>query len=144
MEPMPAPPTSRPRVLVVDDDDEERGLLRELLTMEGIDVVAEARDGAEAVQLSAELQPDVVLMDLRMPRMNGIEATRFIKAALPLTQVIILTAYEGPLPERSADEIGAYAYLVKGCSTKFVRDVIFKAWLLRSGLVERDTDAENG
>ncbi len=143
MRPATPPPSEppRPRVLLADDDTTERALLHELLELQGISVVGEAGDGAEAVQLAAQLQPDVVLMDLRMPNMTGIEATRFIKAALPLTQVIILTAYEGPLPERSADDVGAYAYLVKGCSTKFVRDVIYKAWLLKSGLDERDVDA---
>ncbi|MGH2556165.1 MAG: response regulator, partial [Actinomycetota bacterium] len=81
--------------------------------------------------------PDVVLMDLRMPAMGGIEATRLIKEALPTTQVIILTVYEGPLPERSAEEVGAYAYLVKGCSPALIRDVIIQARNYKSGLETR-------
>jgi len=123
-----------PRVLIVEDAAAERALLRELLEAEGVSVVAEAGDGAEGVVGALQFQPDVVLMDLRMPGMGGIEATRLIKASLPTTQVIILTVYEGPLPERSAEEVGAYAYLVKGCSPQLVRDVIFQARNYKTGL----------
>ena len=123
-----------PRVLIVEDAAAERALLRELLEAEGVSVVAEAGDGAEGVVGALQFQPEVVLMDLRMPGMGGIEATRLIKASLPTTQVIILTVYEGPLPERSAEEVGAYAYLVKGCSPQLVRDVIFQARNYKTGL----------
>jgi DNA-binding NarL/FixJ family response regulator len=126
-----------PRVLLLEDDTNERAILRELLEAEGIDVVAEASDGVEGVSLAEELRPDVVLSDLRMPVMGGMEATRLIKEALPYTQVIILTVYEGPLPTRSAEDVGAYAYLVKGCSVAFIRDVIMGAWNFKRGLDER-------
>lgn len=126
-----------PRLLLVEDDPAERALLRELLDTEGIRVVGEAADGAEGVRLALELRPDVVLMDLRLPGMGGFEATRAIRASLPFTQVVILTAYEGPLPERSAAEVGAYAYLLKGSSGKLIHDVIVQAWLLKCGLEQR-------
>lgn len=132
------PAETRPRVLLVDDDIRERGLLAELLQDEGLDIVGEAGDGEAGVALAETLAPDVVLMDLRMPVMNGFEATRRIKVALPNTQVIILTAYEGRLPERSAEDVGAYAYLVKGCSPGLVRDVIFQACKLKIGLQAND------
>jgi CheY-like chemotaxis protein len=127
----------RPGVLLVDDEAAERGLLAELLSAEGVSVVGQGSDGLEGVQLARALEPDVVLMDLRMPRLGGFEATRIIKDELPSTQVIILTAYEGPLPERSAEEVGAYAYLVKGCSVDFIRDMIVQAWRYKAGLEER-------
>ena len=127
----------RPGLLLVDDDANERRLLRELLEAEGLAVVGEASDGLEGVELTRALDPDVVLMDLRMPRLGGFEATRIIKDGHPFTQVIILTAYEGPLPERSAEEVGAYAYLVKGCSIEFIRDVILQAWHYKAGLEAR-------
>ena len=131
----------RPSVLLVDDEPKERGLLAELLSTEGVSVVGQGGDGLEGVELARALEPDVVLMDLRMPRLGGFEATRIIKNELPSTPVIILTAYEGPLPERSAEEIGAYAYLVKGCSVEFIRDMIVQAWRYKAGLEERATQA---
>lgn len=133
----PMPRGLRPGLLLVDDDARERGLLAELLKSEDLAIVGEASDGREAVELAQALDPDVVLMDLRMPRLGGFEATRMIKEEHPFTQVIILTAYEGPLPERSAEEAGAYAYLVKGCSVEFIRDVILQAWRYKAGLEAR-------
>ncbi len=132
----------RPGVLLVDDQAGERGLLAELLDSEGVSVVGQGSDGLEGVELARALEPDVILMDLRMPRLGGFEATRIIKDELPSTQVIILTAYEGPLPERSAEEVGAYAYLVKGCSVEFIRDMIVLAWRYKAGLEERAAPAQ--
>ena len=119
--------TPSPDVLVVDDSAEERGKLRRLLQDEGINVVAEGGDGLEAIDLVHQLKPDVVLMDLRMPRMGGIEATRRIRNVHHNTQVLILTVYEDPALNRSAEEVGAYAYLVKGCSIGLIRDMILQA-----------------
>ena len=127
----------RPGVLLVDDEARDRRLLGELLESEGLAIVGEGSDGVQGVELARALAPDVVLMDLRMPRLGGFEATRMIKEEHPFTQVIILTAYEGPLPERSAEEAGAYAYLVKGCSIEFIRDVILQAWRYKAGLEAR-------
>ena len=72
-----------PRVLVVDDVDGSRDLIREILESDGIEVVGEADTGESAVRLAEELRPDVVLMDVRMKGMDGIEATRRIKEVLP-------------------------------------------------------------
>jgi two-component system invasion response regulator UvrY len=127
----------RPRLLLVEDDRQARRLLKELLEAEGIAVVAEAGNGFEAVQLARELEPDVVLMDLRLPGMGGLEASRLIAESLPFTQVIVLTAYDGPLPTRSAQEAGVYAYLVKGCSSQLMRDVIEQAWHFNAGIKTR-------
>ena len=132
----------RPGVLLVDDDATERGLLGELLESEGLAIVGEGSDGLAGVELARALAPDVVLMDLRMPRLGGFEATRIIKKELPFTQVIILTAYEGPLPERSAEEVGAYTYLVKGCSVEFIRDMIVQAWRYKAGIEKRAQQAQ--
>jgi len=126
-----SPPKSegrRPKVVLVDDDEETCVLLRSVLEDEGIEVVGVALDGVEAVDLVDKLLPEVVLMDLRMPRMDGFEATRRIKEKHSWLQVVILTFYDDLLPERSPEEVGAFAYLVKGCSPTLMRDVIFKAW----------------
>jgi CheY-like chemotaxis protein len=136
---------SGPRVLLVEDDQANRRRIREILEGEGIPVVGEASDGALGVRLARDIRPDVVLMDLRMPVMGGLEATREIKQALPLTQVIVLTSYDGPLPERSAEQAGAYAYLVKGCAGSLMRDVIQQAWKYKVGLEsEQLEEAEGG
>jgi CheY-like chemotaxis protein len=123
-----------PRVLVVDDDADNRRILRAALEAQDLLIVGEASDGREAVQVFDSVSPDVVLMDLRMPGMGGLEATRLIKEASPSTQVLVLTSYEGPLPTRSADQVGAYAYLVKGCSAELIRDVVLQAWKYGAGL----------
>ncbi len=125
-------PAEGPRVLLVDDDAGNVALLRETLEAEGLVVVGEATDGPSGVELAGILRPDVVLMDLRMPGMDGFEATRLIRAQYPGTQVVILTAYEELLTD-SAESVGAFAYLVKGCSAPLMRDVIIKAWRRSTG-----------
>jgi DNA-binding NarL/FixJ family response regulator len=100
-------------VLLADDQDLVRSGLRLLLELAGHEVVGEARDGAEAVALTAELVPDVVLMDVRMPGMDGIEATRRIVAAGARSRVLILTTFD--LDEHVFDALaaGASAFLLK-------------------------------
>ena len=116
-----------PRLVLVEDSEPERSLLRTVLEHEGIEIVGEAAGGEQGVAVTLEVRPDVVLMDLRMPEVGGIEATRRIKEALPATQVIILTVYEDSFLRRSTEQVGAYAYLVKGCSPGFMADVIRRA-----------------
>jgi two-component system invasion response regulator UvrY len=117
-----------PRVLLVDDQSRMRTSLRNLLQDEGIVVVGEAADGEEGVATARALSPDVVLMDLRMPRLNGIQATVEIKRLLPTTQVVIFTAYDDPGIQRNAAEVGAHAYLVKGCPPQVILSTVLDAW----------------
>jgi DNA-binding NarL/FixJ family response regulator len=131
-------------VLLVDDDEEARALLKELLETEGIEVVGEAGNGAQGVQLARELKPDVVLMDIRMPGTGGLEAARILSESPPFTQVIILTTYDGPLPTRSAQEARVYAYLVKGCPVSLMRDVIVQAWHYNAGIKQRSSEGRSG
>jgi DNA-binding NarL/FixJ family response regulator len=111
-----------PRVLLVDDHDLFRTGLRNLLEEEGgVQVAGEAADGSEAVRMVRELAPDVVVMDLNMPSMSGVEATRHITALSPLTRVIVLTISEEDADVLDAIVAGACGYLLKDSS---ITDVI--------------------
>ena len=102
------------RVLVVDDQALVRGGFEMILgSRPGIEVVGAAADGQEAVARAARLRPDVVLMDVRMPRLDGIEATRRIVAAAPATRVIILTTYDLDEYVFAALRAGASGFLLK-------------------------------
>ena len=126
---------SLPRLLVADDHDMLREALVDLLGQAGFDVVAEAADGADAVALAKQLKPEVVLMDLRMPVLGGLDATRMIREALPATQVVLLTAFEGPALEQQAEEAGCFAYLVKGGLPGTLRLVLHQAVACRRSLL---------
>ena len=102
------------RVVVADDQTVVReGIVMLLGLLPGVEVVGAAGDGDEAVRLVAELAPDVVLMDLRMPRCDGVEATRRIRAEHPRTQVVVLTTYADDDSLFPALEAGARGYLTK-------------------------------
>jgi DNA-binding NarL/FixJ family response regulator len=103
------------RVVVVDDHPLYRdGLVTAMSAMPGVDVVGEAGDGEQAVEVAAELLPDVVVMDLHMPNVNGIEATRRITSAHPSVAVLVLTMLEGDDSVFAAMRAGARGYLLKG------------------------------
>ncbi|MFJ4224019.1 response regulator [Microbacterium sp. NPDC089695] len=102
------------RVIVADDHPIVRSGIVGLLDLDpGLEVVAEAADGAEAVALATELRPDIVLMDLRMPGVSGIEATALLTAQLPTVRVLVLTTYETDDDILGAIEAGASGYLLK-------------------------------
>jgi DNA-binding NarL/FixJ family response regulator len=101
------------RVLLVDDHAVVRHGLANLLTAAGVEVVGSLEDGAEAEKAVLDLEPDLVLMDLSMPVMDGIEATRAVLAARPGTKVIILTSFAEHARLHAALEAGAVGYLLK-------------------------------
>ena len=121
------PPARRPRVLLADDHARLREALGDLLTETGFEVVGESADGADAVALARVLAPDIVVIDLRMPVLNGLVATRLIRDARPATQVVVLSAFESPELERQAREAGAFAYLDKGTMARRVHRVLLAA-----------------
>jgi DNA-binding NarL/FixJ family response regulator len=104
------------RVMLVDDHDLFRTGLRNLLEEQGVQIVAEASDGATALNLVRELAPDVVVMDLNMPGMTGIEATREITRLAPLTRVVVLTISDQDGDVMDAILAGACGYLLKDSS----------------------------
>ncbi|AAW40015.1 response regulator transcription factor [Dehalococcoides mccartyi] len=102
------------KVLLADDHVIVREGTRELIQREsGMMVVGEASDGVEAVEMSMKVHPDVVVMDIAMPRLNGIEATKQIKQLLPTTAILILTAYESEQYILAILEAGAASFLLK-------------------------------
>jgi two-component system, NarL family, response regulator DegU len=112
------------RVMLADDHRMLRDSLRRSLEDHGFDVVGEAPDGAEAVRLAQALRPDVVLMDVSMPVLDGVEATRQISRLVPSSQVVILTMHaDGDVMAR-AISAGAVGYLVKDCSIEEVVETI--------------------
>jgi len=130
------------RVLIVDDHEVVREGLRSILaTAEDVELVGEAADGSEAVRLAAELSPDIVLMDLSMPGVGGIEAIEQIKAlALPL-EIVILTTYDDDDLIIRGLRAGARGYLLKDAGRKALFDSIRAAHrgelLLPSAVAER-------
>ena len=118
----------RVSVLLADDHAVFRRGLRALLEIEeDIEVVGEAKNGRQAVELTRKLQPAVVVMDIAMPLLNGLEATRIILNTLPLTRVLILSAHGDDAYVEQATELGAAGYLLKqssaGLLPNAVRDV---------------------
>jgi DNA-binding NarL/FixJ family response regulator len=109
--------TKAARVLIADDQTLFRAGLARLLDEDSrIEVVGQATDGADAVKLALKLKPEVVLMDLKMPNLDGIEATRQIVAQLPLTKVLILTTFEADNHVIQALKAGARGYVLKDSS----------------------------
>jgi two-component system NarL family response regulator len=117
------------KVLVVDDHALfRRGLQMVLEQEDDIDVIGEAADGAEAVAKAQELMPDVVLMDVRMPKRSGIEATQEIKDLLPHAKILMLTISDEEADLYDAIKAGASGYLLKEISIEEVADAIRSVW----------------
>ena len=115
-------------VLIVDDHAVVRHGIRTLLDALGdILVVGDVGSGGEAVLLAADLAPDVVLMDLVMPEMDGVEATRLLKQQSPRSHVIVLTSYHDDEQIFPAIRAGALSYLLKGVDLDTLTDAVYKA-----------------
>ena len=111
----------RVRVLVVDDHQMLREALVGMLELSGFEVVGTVADGADATSLAAELAPDVVLMDLSMPVLNGLDATRLLREVTPATAIVIFSAFDNAELRRQAYAAGAVTYLPKSCSNERLR-----------------------
>jgi DNA-binding NarL/FixJ family response regulator len=102
------------RILIVDDEKAVRSALGRLLATRGEwKIVGEAVDGAEGIQKAKELRPDVIIMDVTMPEMSGLEATPEVKKALPATEILIFTQHDSTQMVQEAQNAGASGYLLK-------------------------------
>jgi len=108
------------RLMLVDDHRMVRDSLRRSMEDEGFDIVGEASDGEEAVRLAGQVRPDVILMDVSMPELDGVEATRRIAAQIPETRIVMLTMHQDHDVLTNAIRAGATGYLVKDCSIEEV------------------------
>jgi DNA-binding NarL/FixJ family response regulator len=116
------------KVLVADDQRLMREGLATLLALaDDIDIVAQAGDGAEAIELAQAHRPDVILMDIQMPHVNGVEATRTIRSLLPATQIIILTTFDNDEYLLEGLRAGACGYLLKDMPSEQLADAIRSA-----------------
>jgi DNA-binding NarL/FixJ family response regulator len=112
------------RAIVVDDNDGVRRELNHLLCEEGVEVVGLGADGEEAVSLALSLAPDVILLDVRMPRLDGLDAARQIRSQVPSTRIVMLSAFDDKTLVAEATSIGVDAFLVKGCPLNDLLDVV--------------------
>ncbi|MBI5244310.1 MAG: response regulator transcription factor [Elusimicrobia bacterium] len=102
------------RVLLCDDETLFRDVIKDMLNAErGVEVVGEAFDGADAVKKAGELKPDVILMDIGLPNLTGIQATRVIVKSMPAVRVLMLSAYHDDMHVMESVQAGAYGYLSK-------------------------------
>ena len=129
------------RVLVVDDHPPMRiGLVALIKSQPGMDVIAEASDGEEAVEVYDDIRPDVVLMDLRMPGMGGVEALLAIRKKDPDARIIVLSTYDLDEDIHRAIQSGAKSYLLKDMSIEEIASTIHSAYLGDSSLPRQVAD----
>ena len=112
------------RLMLADDHRMLREGLSRSMREEGFEVVAEARNGAEAVQLATQVKPDVILMDVTMPELDGVEACRQIRDSYPVARVVMLTMHADQDVLANAIRAGASGYLVKDCSTNEIASAV--------------------
>src|SRR6202011_2926662 len=113
----------RRRILVIDDGDSVRNIIRIFLERDGFEVCGEAADGVEAIEQAKKLKPDLIVLDLAMPRMNGAEAASILSKTMPDVPIVLLTLYQNVLGSALASAVGVKAIIDKpeeintlGCS----------------------------
>ncbi len=121
----PAPP---PRVLIADDAPAMRTAVRGLLEDHGLPVIGEAADGLQAVTMAADLRPDVVVMDVRMPGLDGLQATTRITGAHPHIRVVVYSVFDSDETQHAARQAGAAAFVPKHAPPDQVPAAVLATW----------------
>jgi DNA-binding NarL/FixJ family response regulator len=109
----PSLPYPAPRILVIDDGESVRDIIRIFLERDGFEVCGEAADGFEAIEQANKLKPDLIVLDLAMPRMNGADAASILSKTMPAVPIVLLTLYQNALGPALASIIGVRAVLDK-------------------------------
>ena len=112
------------RVLVVDDEPIVRAMLCEVLDDAGFDVVGQARNGLEGVELARASRPDAILLDVRMPKLDGLAAGRQIRETDADVRLVFFSAYDDPALKQEAHLVGASTFLVKGCPLREIVEAL--------------------
>ena len=113
------------KIIIADDHELARESIRKMLESEAhLQVLAEAKDGQEVIELCRLQHADLVLMDVEMPKVNGLEATQLIKAELPATKVLMVSAYFGPFYASEVERAGADGCVTKLCTVQELVDAI--------------------
>ncbi len=123
-----AKPTPPPRILLVDDIAAMRVAVRGLLEDAGLPVIGEAADGLQAVTMAADLQPDIVVMDVRMPGLDGLQATTRITGAHPHIRVVVYSVFDSGQTQHAARRAGAAAFVPKRGPPEHVPAAVLAAW----------------
>jgi len=124
------------RILIVDDYEALRESIRCLLeTRSDFEICGEAKDGAEGVEKSAELKPDVIVMNISMPVMDGFEAARHIRTVSPHSRIVIMSSHKDEQLLREAKNVGAVCYVPKSEASREIVDAVYAAAKGRSSAV---------
>jgi CheY-like chemotaxis protein len=123
-----ASPTRPPRVLIMDDAAAMRAAVRGLLEDHGLPVIGEAADGLQAVTMAADLQPDIIVMDVRMPGLDGLQATTRITGAHPHIRVVVYSVFDSDETQHAAHQAGAAAFVPKHGPPDHVRAAVLATW----------------
>ncbi len=111
-------------ILIVDDNDMMRAILRSMLRGDDYEVVGEARNGSQAIELAERLQPEIICMDVMMPEKNGLEALHEIKAARPQTAIVMITGNADPETVQDAIMSGAQGFIIKPFNAAKILDTL--------------------
>lgn len=134
------PPALPPKVLIVDDNDLMRTLLRGILRGEEYQIMGEARNGALALEFMERDKPDIVLLDVVMPEVDGLEALQTIKARYPATVVVMITGNPSVENVQESIQKGATGFIVKPFNSAKVLDTLARAWSTRPPAMEQRGD----
>lgn len=134
------PPKVIPKVLIVDDNDLMRTLLRGVLRGETYQIVGEARNGLVALEFIERLKPDIVLLDVMMPQMDGLETLQTIKSRYPTIVVIMVTGNPSPENVQESIQNGATGFIIKPFNSAKVLDALERAWAARPQELEQRPD----